>query len=112
MKQPLMHDILEGWDDAYGFEEIWALPRRHSPVISAAQSRAAARDAVLELQRRGYIALLREFPDGSHHPLTAEALLRVRDDPTEWGVDPERPSSIWLEVTKEGRAAYERNEFV
>jgi hypothetical protein len=82
-EQVLMDFVDAVSDDAYGIAELWSITRGRG--VTETEARQRAREALIELQRRGYVQFLLEPKLGTWHDLSPEEIEQVITDPSLWG---------------------------
>jgi len=96
-------------DDAYEVAELWSITR--GPGRSEDEARRRARDALLELERRGYVKVSRKVEPGQWQNLTTAEIQSIRDDLAAWGVGVVDVPNMHVTTTAEGDEALRRGEF-
>jgi hypothetical protein len=94
-------------DDAYEISEIWNITR--GPGVSEHDARTRTREALVELQRRGYVHFVREHEPGKYHDLTQVEFDAVRDDPTQWGIKTDQAPTLAVTTTVAGDLVLKRS---
>ena len=103
-----MMDFLEAViDDAYGIGELWSITRGEG--VTEAEARRRAREALLELERRGYVEFLLEPKAGTWQALSSAETESSRENLSAWGIDTAASSTLTIAATPQGNALLREN---